>query len=126
MHGQPQIKINYIGFRKIKKKLRTEYYSGFMDIISNDADVNGQITPEQIGKRIILPSSHLGSSRSMYQLYQDSMALARYFQKVDYFITMTANPNWPEITDALLKDQTPADRPDIVTCVFNLKKDLNT
>ena len=74
-------------------KLQTEYYHGFMDMISNDTNENGHMDANGIGKRIILPSSHLGSSRSMYQLYQDSMALAQYFQKVDYFIIMTANPN---------------------------------
>jgi len=39
----------------------------------------------------------------MYQLFQDSMAICRFCQKPDLFITMTANPNWPEIQDALLK-----------------------
>ena len=103
-------------------KLRTEYYQGFMDMISNDTLEDGHIDANEIGKQIILPSSFLGSSRSMYQLYQDSMALARYFCKVDYFIKMTANPNWPEIKNALLPHQTPSDRPDIVTRVFNCKK----
>ena len=48
---------------------------------------------------------------------------------------MTANPNWPEIQDALLQEelpdpnfnahrrkQTAYDRPDIVACVFEQKK----
>ena len=88
-----------------------------MDLGADDThDLN------EIGKRIILPSSYLGSSRSMYQLYQDSMALACYFHKVDYFITMTANPNWPEIKNALLPGQQPSDRPDIIARVFNLKR----
>jgi hypothetical protein len=39
----------------------------------------------------------------MYQLFQDSMAICQFCQKPDLFITMTANPNWPEIQDALLK-----------------------
>ena len=92
-------------------------------MITNDTNENGQMDANGIGKCIILPSSHLGSSRSMYQLYQDSMALARYYQKVDYFITMTANPHWHEIEESLLTGQTAADRPDIVARVFNLKKD---
>src|ERR1700690_354184 len=90
----------------------------------------------QIGTRIILPSSHHGSSRQMYQLFQDSMAIARHCHKPDLFLTMTANPNWPEIQDALLeingglndndpnnphKHQTASDRPDIVARVFSKK-----
>jgi hypothetical protein len=58
----------------------------------------------------------------MLQLFQDSMAICREFQKPDLFITMTANPNWPEVKEALLKElglhgmpQTAADRLDIMT-----------
>ena len=72
----------------------------------------------------------------MYQLFQDSMAICWHCQKPDLFLTMTANSNWPEIQQALLeldcpigdnpnnppKQQTAADRPDIVAQVFNQKK----
>jgi Helitron helicase-like domain at N-terminus len=51
------------------------------------------------------------------------MAICRTYHKPDLFITMTCNPNWPEITSALLPGQKPEDRPDIVSRVFNLKKD---
>ena len=44
------------------------------------------------GTRIILPSTHAGSSRHMYQLFQDSMAICRRYRKPDIFLTMTANP----------------------------------
>ena len=65
----------------------------------------------------------------MLQLYQDSMAICRAFRKPDIFLTMTSNPNWPEVNDALLKEptvngvqQTAVERPDIVVCVFEEKK----
>ena len=90
---------------------------------------------EDRGQRVILPSSHIGSERHMNQLFQDSMAICRTFHKPDIFLTMTANPNWPEIQDALLREQPPADesapqgrkqtaadRPDIVARVFEQKK----
>ncbi|XP_028054831.1 uncharacterized protein LOC114259043 [Camellia sinensis] len=35
---------------------------------------------------------------------------------------MTTNPNWPEITSALLSYQKPIDRPDLITRVFELKR----
>lgn len=42
--------------------------------------------------------------------------------KVDLFITVTANPQWVEITHALFPGQTSYDRPDLVARVFQLKK----
>ncbi|KXN86259.1 hypothetical protein AN958_10312, partial [Leucoagaricus sp. SymC.cos] len=74
------------------------------------------------GKRVILPSSHIGSDRHMHQLFQDSMAICRANRKPDLFVTMTANPNWEEIQSALLPGQTASDRPDIVARVFEQKK----
>ena len=35
---------------------------------------------------------------------------------------MTANPKWPEVTNALLPGQTAQDRPDLVSRMFHLKK----
>ena len=50
------------------------------------------------------------------------MAIARYFRKVDIFLTMTTNPRWSEIERELLPGQTAYDRPDLVARVFQLKK----
>ena len=36
---------------------------------------------------------------------------------------MTCNPNWPQIKAGLKPGQSPQDRPDLVTRVFNAKKD---
>ena len=58
----------------------------------------------------------------MQQRFQDSMAIARYFKKVDIFLTMTCNPNWPEITRELHPGKTAYDRPDLVSRVFQMKK----
>src|SRR2546421_13111773 len=49
------------------------------------------------------------------------MSIIRAFGKPDLFITFTCNPNWPEITSSLLKNQTPSDRPDLCVRVFNNK-----
>jgi hypothetical protein len=56
----------------------------------------------ETGRSIILPSTHGGSPRYMYQLLQDSLAICRACKKPDLFLTMTANGKWPEITDNLL------------------------
>jgi len=60
----------------------------------------------------------------MTQLFQDAMAICRHFHKLDLFLTMTANPKWPEILYSLFPDQTATDHPDIVLQVFEQKKVL--
>ena len=59
----------------------------------------------------------------MQQNYQDAMALVREFGFPGFFITMTANPSWPEVTANLREWETAADRPDLVARVFKLKLD---
>ena len=49
------------------------------------------------------------------------MAIVRAFGKPTLFITVTCNPKWPEIAEALLPGQKPEDRPDVVVRVFHLK-----
>lgn len=51
--------------RHNQDKLRAELYQGIQDAIADDA-----LGPSSIGKRIVLPSSHIGSPRYMNQLYQ--------------------------------------------------------
>ncbi|XP_028116876.1 uncharacterized protein LOC114314600 [Camellia sinensis] len=50
------------------------------------------------------------------------MAITRYNQRPDIFLTMTANPNWLEITSALLPHQKAIDRPNLIARVFELKR----
>jgi hypothetical protein len=129
---------NLCWVRLHQKDLKADTYHGLRDAIATD------LPSEDHGHRFILPSSHAGSPRHMYQLFQDSMAICRFCQKPDIFLTMTANPSWPEIKEALLKYQviednnqgrndnpplgptmqTASDRPDIVACVFHKKKML--
>ena len=80
------------------------------------------VRPGQIGQRFVLPSSFTGSPRHMFEIFQNSMAITRYNQHPDIFLTMTANHNWPEITSALLPYQKPIDRPDLIARVFELKR----
>ncbi|SGY57450.1 BQ5605_C006g04273 [Microbotryum silenes-dioicae] len=101
--------------RANQKKLRAEEY------LSLQASLAEGLDPAQIGKRVILPSSQTGSPRQMVQLYQDAMAIVRVFGAPGIFITMTCNPAWSEIVNALLPGQTASDRPDIVTRVFHGK-----
>jgi hypothetical protein len=41
------------------------------------------------------------------------MAIARFYKKVDLFLTMMTNPKWPEIERELLPGQTAYDGPEL-------------
>ena len=103
--------------RTHQDSLRADVYQGVVDAL-NSTDYN----LDNLGQRLILPSSYTGSPRFMAKLYQDAMAIVRHYGKPSLFITFTANPHWEEIKKASLYEGQPAsDRPDLVARVFNLK-----
>ncbi|XP_026417492.1 uncharacterized protein LOC113312973 [Papaver somniferum] len=83
---------------------------------------NADLNSGDRGNPVILPSSHTGRGRNMYEIYQDSMTITRFHHHPDIFLTMTANPNCPEIKNALLPNQSVTDRPDLVARVFEPKR----
>jgi hypothetical protein len=108
-------RLNYILFNQ--KTIRAELYKGLFDSVDSQDNI------ENVGKRIILPSSFTGGSRYMNQLYQDAMSVVRALGKPDLFITMTCNPKWVEITNELKPFQDSNDRLHLIVRVFrkNLK-----
>lgn len=70
---------------------------------------------------IELPTSFIGSRRWASEETADSLALARAFDRPSYFITMTCNPDWPEIRARLRPDQTAADAPVVTARAFKLR-----
>ena len=97
-------------FRNNQALLRTEEYQVLRDWVGSQAaasaasqegsaPANG--TAPKVGRPIILPSSFVGGARAMQMNYQDALAIVREFGKPDYFVTMTANAAWPEITENL-------------------------
>jgi hypothetical protein len=110
---QEEERFRFLASSTMQKKLRR---TSFDHISTGNASVG-----EQLGTRVVLPASHQGSWRNMYGRYCDAMALVRQYGKPSFFITFTCNPEWPEICEALLPGQAPADRPDLVARVFNLK-----
>lgn len=101
-------------FENNQTRIRAELYTGVLEAMDNEAEGFA-------GRRVILPSSFIGGPRHMQQLYQDSMALVAKYGRPSLFITMTANPNWPEIVDCLEYEQRPEDRPDLVARVFHMR-----
>lgn len=102
---------------KHQDEIRAAHYNGLQDALNGENNSN----LNNIGRRIILPSSHLGSPRHMQEQFQDSMAIARHHRKVDLFITMTTNSNWLEIFQELRPGETAYNRPDLVARVFYMK-----
>ena len=49
------------------------------------------------------------------------MAIVAHNGKPDIFLTMTCNPSWSEISSELQNQQTPQDRPDLLTRIFRAK-----
>jgi len=98
--------------------LRYDLYNGLQDAL-NAGDVLGN----DVGQKMILPSSFQGGERAMGQLYQDAMARVHKFGKPNLYVTFTCNPKWKEITYALFLGQTTKDCIELVTRVFNLKLD---
>ncbi|QRW04504.1 ATP-dependent DNA helicase PIF1 [Ceratobasidium sp. AG-Ba] len=105
-----------IWFRMNQATIRADLYLGLRDALYHDNLEHGA----DVGT--ILPSSYYGGARQMAESYQDAMAITRYLGPPQFFVTMTANPNWPEITNALFPGQQPSDRPDIAVRVFELKR----
>ncbi|XP_057770918.1 uncharacterized protein LOC130990707 [Salvia miltiorrhiza] len=106
-------------FRYNQKKLRCDMYKGLADAL-----IRGERDPAMQGKRVILPSSFIGSARYMIQNYQDAMTICSWAGYPNLFITFTCNPKWPELVRYLdAKGLKSEDRPDIVSRVFKIKLD---
>jgi hypothetical protein len=109
-------RLKYI--RTHQDQIRAETYSGIHDFLQTHANENGLT----LGRKVILPSTFIGSTRHMYLRYLNSMSLVQRFGKPDLFITVTTNPRWPDITQNLhLPDQDPFKRWDLLSRVFRLK-----
>ena len=101
--------------RQNQTSLRSEVYNNLTDYLELNPNANN------VGRRVILPSSFNGSPRNMYQNYLDAMSIVQHFGKPSLFITMTCNPSWPEIVSNIGVGESANFRPDIVVRVFKSK-----
>ena len=113
--------------RNNQKALRADTYKNVKEVLNDLTPLTDRIHNDdhhmRLGKRIVLSSSFPGSPRWYNSQFQDGMAICREYHKPDFFITMTCNPHWEEITRELRKGETSQDRPDLVARVFKQKKD---
>lgn len=70
-----------------QNKLRSSTYQGLSDAIGE-----GVATGKNVGVKMLLPASFIGSPRYMAQNYQDCMAICRAYGAPDLFVTFTCNP----------------------------------
>ena len=102
--------------RHNQKQIRADLYQGVQDALADDAP-----NMAGVGQRVILPSSFTGGPRDMQQRCQDAYAVCARFGKPDLFMTMTCNPNWPEIKENCdRRGISVQDDPTLVCRVFKL------
>jgi len=112
-----KIEVQRLRFIRCNQKvLQGDLFRGVYDAMLRD-DLTS------IGTCVYLPASFTGGERYMRKQYYDSMAIVREFGKPDLFMTVTCNPAWDEIKDALIDGQPAEDRPDLTARVFKLKFD---
>lgn len=104
--------------RNNQKTLRADVYNNVCDAVAK-----GDTDARLLGFSWILPSSYTGSPRYMAENYHDAMAICRSKGNPQLFITITANPNWVEISAHLQQygNNTANDRPDIECRIFKMK-----
>ena len=112
-----------------QKALRADTYKNVRETIAERRrvpleDRMGGDTRQTIGKKVILARSFTKGPRWYNSKFQDGIAICRKYKKPDLFITFTCNPHWKEITDELKPGETAQDRPELVSRVFKMKKDL--
>ncbi|XP_031127556.1 uncharacterized protein LOC116029649 [Ipomoea triloba] len=110
--------------------IRSENFQGLVDSVGTGAENfqglvdsvgTGAVFGNEVGRRVILPSSFIGGPRDMRGRYMDAMSLVQNFGKPDMFLTMTCNPNWPEIKGLLQYNDDAQNRPDLIARVFHAK-----
>ncbi|GAA0149256.1 hypothetical protein LIER_08482 [Lithospermum erythrorhizon] len=101
-----------------QKNTRREYYQGVLDSV-----ISGVVTGGKVGKQVYLPATFIGGPRDMRNQYLDSMAFVQEYGRPDILLTMTCNPNWPEIKERLQPGEEAHNRPDLLARVF--KANLN-
>ena len=94
--------------------------SSFCSTKSGGSQEGGQVQDslhaETIGQTgqgaVILPVTFTDEEIHMRECHRDTTALVKVFGKSTFFVTMTCNTWWPQITAQLKWGQTPFHRPD--------------
>ena len=120
--------------RKNQSKLRSCDYTHLCELLTDASHAideaqawtkkAGTGNLEDVGKLLILPSTHIGSERYMRRKMHDIIVLSSSIAPPDVFLTMTCNPRWTEKENSLLSGQNSSDRPDFCNRVCRMKHKL--
>lgn len=83
--------------KRNQDKLRADKYNKLKSWAEKKAK---NIIADDVGKPCILPASFPGSLRHARDNFLDALGIVRKLGKPSYFITFTANPEWPAIQRA--------------------------
>ncbi|XP_056695709.1 uncharacterized protein [Spinacia oleracea] len=103
-------------FRRNQATIRADLYQGILDTVES-----GETNAANVGHRVVLPPTFIGGPRDLKKRYLNAMALVQRYGKPDLFVTMTCNPNWPEIKQELATGEEAQNRPDLVSRIFRAK-----
>ncbi|KAL6541118.1 hypothetical protein OROMI_025001 [Orobanche minor] len=112
-------RLDYFRSEQVQHDLRIESFEGIIESMACDGNLSG----EKIGQKFVLPSSYIGSPRDMQRRYLNALALVSEYGKPDFFITVTCNPNWPEIREGLLPGEEAQNRSDLVARIFRARNE---
>ncbi len=79
---------------KKQQSLRSENYTALRELLGGPSD---ESDPVRSGRLVVLPSTYIGGELYMCQKMHDIIATSKKMGHLDIFLTMTWNPNWPEI-----------------------------
>ncbi|XP_056698246.1 uncharacterized protein [Spinacia oleracea] len=103
-------------FRRNQATIRGDLYQGILDTVES-----GETNARNMGHRVVLPPTFIGGPRDLKKRYLNAMALVQRCGKPESFVTMTCNPNWPEIKQELGIGEEGQNRPDLVSRIFRAK-----
>ena len=82
---------------------------------------NNPDLPAELSEAFTLPSSFIGSCAWASENVSDALAICKEFGSPTFFVTVTTNPKWPEITSRLKPGQTASDILFMVARVFKVR-----
>jgi energy-coupling factor transporter ATP-binding protein EcfA2 len=85
-----------------------------------DQEQNRRYSTANSSKSFLSASFH-GGKRHLQNLAKNALLIVSELDAPTMFLTLTFNPDWPEIKDMLLQGQTIFQRPDIATQVFQAR-----
>ena len=94
----------------IKRKKGFILGNDFNEDIDDHQDVERDREEFHMSSKTFLNDSVMGSPRHLKKLAMNSLHIVSERGKPHGFLTLTANPNWPEITERLFPGQTAYDR----------------